>query len=302
MRRAVRPGGGWWPRSPSPRPVGSGASPSPCPTPPIPTSGLCCQHSSATPGSSIVDAWAEAPAGVGPGPVAAYLASLTGVDPGDDPVVLPPLVTVLGGARPPGTIGEPGAVSDDRRPTSTGRAAAALAEASSVVGRRRPTVAAPAAPTPTRSSPTTWPTPPAAAHAPGPPSSTAPAGDEARLACAFVADVLADLAGRTGGARERLRASNPMADAGAAFVGRLPGRRRTWRRSAASEGARHLDADFELVRETFHRFAEEQVRPRAEHIHRTNGDIPEEIIAGLAELGALRPVGPRGVRRVRHRR
>ncbi len=47
-------------------------------------------------GLEIVDAWAEAPAGVGPGPVTNYLASLTGVDPGDDPVVLPPLVTVLG--------------------------------------------------------------------------------------------------------------------------------------------------------------------------------------------------------------
>lgn len=47
-------------------------------------------------GLELVDAWAEAPAGAGPGPVAAYLESLTGVDPGDDPVVLPPLVTVLG--------------------------------------------------------------------------------------------------------------------------------------------------------------------------------------------------------------
>lgn len=47
-------------------------------------------------GLELVDAWAEAPAGAGPGPVAAYLADLTGVDPGDDPVVLPPLVTVIG--------------------------------------------------------------------------------------------------------------------------------------------------------------------------------------------------------------
>jgi SAM-dependent methyltransferase len=44
----------------------------------------------------VVDAWAEAPAGVGPGAVAEYLETLTGVDPGDDPVVLPPLVTVIG--------------------------------------------------------------------------------------------------------------------------------------------------------------------------------------------------------------
>ena len=47
-------------------------------------------------GLEVVDAWAEAPAGVGEGPVAQYLESLTGVDPGDDPVVLPPLVTVIG--------------------------------------------------------------------------------------------------------------------------------------------------------------------------------------------------------------
>jgi SAM-dependent methyltransferase len=49
-------------------------------------------------GLEIVDAWAEAPAGAGPGPVRDYLNSLTGVDPGDDPVVLPPLVTVIGRA------------------------------------------------------------------------------------------------------------------------------------------------------------------------------------------------------------
>ncbi len=51
-------------------------------------------------GLDVVDAWAEAPAGVGPGPVATYLASLTGVDPEDDPIVLPPLVTVV--AQRPG--------------------------------------------------------------------------------------------------------------------------------------------------------------------------------------------------------
>ncbi len=47
-------------------------------------------------GLEVIDAWAEAPAGVGPGPVARYLESLTGVDPADEPVVLPPLVTVIG--------------------------------------------------------------------------------------------------------------------------------------------------------------------------------------------------------------
>jgi ubiquinone/menaquinone biosynthesis C-methylase UbiE len=50
-------------------------------------------------GLELVDAWAEAPAGIAPGPVADYLHSLTEVDPGDDPIVLPPLVTVIGRRR-----------------------------------------------------------------------------------------------------------------------------------------------------------------------------------------------------------
>ena len=40
-------------------------------------------------------------AAAGPGPVADYLRLLTEVDPGDDPVVLPPLVTVV--AQAPGS-------------------------------------------------------------------------------------------------------------------------------------------------------------------------------------------------------
>jgi SAM-dependent methyltransferase len=46
-------------------------------------------------GLTVVDAWAESQAAAGPGPVRDYLTLLTGVDPGDDPVVLPPLVTVV---------------------------------------------------------------------------------------------------------------------------------------------------------------------------------------------------------------
>lgn len=45
-------------------------------------------------GLEVVDAWAEAPAGVG-GAVAEYLEAMTEVDPGPDPIVLPPLVTVV---------------------------------------------------------------------------------------------------------------------------------------------------------------------------------------------------------------
>ncbi len=109
---------------------------------------------------------------------------------------------------------------------------------------------------------------------------------EARLACAFVADAIADLAGRTVG-RSRSWGVDPgwstpletvLADYRApGFVAPL----------ADDPGPRHLDSDFELVRETFHRFAEEQIRPRAELIHRANTDIPEEIIGGLAEMGGF---------------
>ncbi|HEX6395125.1 MAG TPA: methyltransferase domain-containing protein [Acidimicrobiales bacterium] len=46
-------------------------------------------------GLELVDAWAEAPAWAGPGPVADYLQAMTDVDPENEPVILPPLVTVV---------------------------------------------------------------------------------------------------------------------------------------------------------------------------------------------------------------
>jgi (2S)-methylsuccinyl-CoA dehydrogenase len=109
---------------------------------------------------------------------------------------------------------------------------------------------------------------------------------EARLATAFVADALADLAGRVSGREAAWGVEPGWGDAAAGFVAAhrdpafLAG-------LATVDGPRHLGDDFELVRVTFHRFAEEKVRPHAEHVHRTNGDIPEEVIAGLAELGGF---------------
>jgi (2S)-methylsuccinyl-CoA dehydrogenase len=52
-------------------------------------------------------------------------------------------------------------------------------------------------------------------------------------------------------------------------------------------GPTHLPDDFRLVAETFRRFAEDKIRPAAEHVHRANGDVPEDVIAGLAELGSF---------------
>ena len=52
-------------------------------------------------------------------------------------------------------------------------------------------------------------------------------------------------------------------------------------------GPSHLPDDFQLAAETFHRFAEDKIRPVAEHVHRTNADIPEDVINGLAEIGGF---------------
>ncbi len=110
--------------------------------------------------------------------------------------------------------------------------------------------------------------------------------DEAHIACAFVADVLADLTSRLVGREEAWGAPRDWWEPAASFLSDY--RDPAYLSSLCGrEGDRHLDADFALVRETFHRFAEERLRPRAEHIHRANTDIPEDIITGLAEMGAL---------------
>jgi (2S)-methylsuccinyl-CoA dehydrogenase len=56
---------------------------------------------------------------------------------------------------------------------------------------------------------------------------------------------------------------------------------------AETPGPRHLDGDMEMVQDTFRSFAANVVSPHAEHVHRTNGDVPEDVIAGLAEIGAF---------------
>jgi (2S)-methylsuccinyl-CoA dehydrogenase len=109
---------------------------------------------------------------------------------------------------------------------------------------------------------------------------------EAALTCAFVADAVHDLASKLlgreaawGAEPGALQATMPFVTEhrDAPFLAGLAGQ----------EGPRHLDDDFELVRDTFKRFAEEQIKPHAEHVHRTNADVPESIISGLGELGAF---------------
>ena len=109
---------------------------------------------------------------------------------------------------------------------------------------------------------------------------------EARLTCAFVADVVHDLAGRTTGREERWGIAPDALERARPFLAafRAP---EFVAASADSPGPRHLDADMELVQDTFRSFAANVVAPHAEHVHRTNGDVPEDVIGGLAEIGAF---------------
>src|SRR5205807_7665571 len=95
MGAAVRPGGWVVAQEPITSAGRIDAQPLSMPDAPRPDVGAELPALVRRAGLDIVDAWAESQAGAGPGPVADYLASLTGVDPGDDPVVLPPLVTVV---------------------------------------------------------------------------------------------------------------------------------------------------------------------------------------------------------------
>jgi (2S)-methylsuccinyl-CoA dehydrogenase len=114
---------------------------------------------------------------------------------------------------------------------------------------------------------------------------------EGMLAGAFVADVVADVAGRIVARDEVWGASPDVLRPALDFV--ADHRSPEFLESIAARlpkqgtGPAHLSDDFELVRETFHRFAEEKVRPVAEHVHRANADIPEDVITGLAEIGGF---------------
>jgi (2S)-methylsuccinyl-CoA dehydrogenase len=109
---------------------------------------------------------------------------------------------------------------------------------------------------------------------------------EARIACAFAADMVHDLITRLCG-REALwglepapmRTSHPFLQVYRTpeFIASL----------ATTPGPRHLSPDFEMVQDTFRSFADKEIAPRAEHVHRHNDDVPEDLIAGLAEMGVF---------------
>jgi (2S)-methylsuccinyl-CoA dehydrogenase len=109
---------------------------------------------------------------------------------------------------------------------------------------------------------------------------------EAALAAAFAADAVSDVASRLLGRQLTWGVDYDPLSKTMVFVSAH--RDPAWLASLAGEqGARHLDADFEMVADSFRRFAEDKIAPAAESIHRGNRDIPEEIISGLGELGAF---------------
>jgi SAM-dependent methyltransferase len=95
MAGAVRPGGWVVAQEPITSAGRIGGEPFHMPDARHPDIGALLPSLARDAGLLTVDAWAEAPAGAGPGPVADYLKVVTEVDPGPDPVVLPPLVTVV---------------------------------------------------------------------------------------------------------------------------------------------------------------------------------------------------------------
>ncbi|HUF99085.1 MAG TPA: acyl-CoA dehydrogenase family protein [Ilumatobacter sp.] len=109
---------------------------------------------------------------------------------------------------------------------------------------------------------------------------------EAQLTCAFAADAIHDLITKLIG-REAFWGIDPSVLAPAhefvtahrhpAFIASL----------AKTPGPRHLPDDMEAVQDAFRAFAGDVIAPHAEHVHRTNGDVPEEVIKGMAEIGAF---------------
>jgi SAM-dependent methyltransferase len=94
MARAVRPGGWVVVQEPITTAGRVDGQPLSMPDAPHPDVGAVLPAIVRRAELDVVDAWAEAPAGVG-GAVSDYLEAMTGVDPADAPVVLPPLVTVV---------------------------------------------------------------------------------------------------------------------------------------------------------------------------------------------------------------
>jgi (2S)-methylsuccinyl-CoA dehydrogenase len=109
---------------------------------------------------------------------------------------------------------------------------------------------------------------------------------EAAIACAFVADAVGELAGKLYGRESQWGVDSGALDDARQFTATF--REPEFLASLANQpGPRHLDDDYEMVQDTFRRFADERIRPVADDVHRHNLDIPDEVIAGLVDMGGF---------------
>lgn len=109
---------------------------------------------------------------------------------------------------------------------------------------------------------------------------------EGNIACAFTADMVHDLISRLIGREKNWNVQISDLDLAHDFV-------QTYRAPeflaslAEVQAPRHLSDEFEMVQDTFRSFGAKVIAPHAEHVHRHNGDVPENVISGLAEIGAF---------------
>ena len=109
---------------------------------------------------------------------------------------------------------------------------------------------------------------------------------EGNITCAFTADMVHDFLTRLIGREQLWGLEASMLSSASEFVNTY--RDPSFLASLAEvAGPRHLADDFEMVQDTFRSFATKVIAPKAEHVHRHNGDVPEDVIAGLAEIGAF---------------
>ncbi len=109
---------------------------------------------------------------------------------------------------------------------------------------------------------------------------------EAEITCAFAADMVHELASKILGREDDWGVERDALANAHAFMTMF--RAPEFLASLADRpGPFHLSSDMEMVSDTFGAFAQNVIAPHAEHVHRTNGDVPEEIISGMAELGAF---------------
>ncbi len=109
---------------------------------------------------------------------------------------------------------------------------------------------------------------------------------EATLTCALVADMVHDLVSRLIGREKLWGVDSSVLAESHDFVQKYLDPE-LLASLANKPGKKYLDDDYEMVQDTFRSFATKVVAPHAEHVHRENLDVPEEIIAGLAEIGAF---------------